>query len=291
MYTKLKWILGILGCILLMILDGFFIVNQTHQTIVLQFGEFIRGYKDPGLKFKVPFLQTVVHYDKRVLGYDLPPISVTLIDQKRLVVDTYTRYRISDPLTFYRAIQPANETGTRLRLEAVVSSSVRNVLGRSTLAKMLSTERSAIMREIEKEVSQKAKPWGIEIVDVRIIRTELPSENRQAIFNRMNAELDRYAKENRAKGDEIAQKTRAHADRKKVVLLAEAERDAKLLEAKGAAEAIEIATKAYSKDKEFYEVFRILNLGEQSLTSNSELIISSEGPMGEIIKKIFSSKS
>ena len=197
--------LGLLVFLMVMISTSVFTVDQTSQAIVLQFGEWRKVHTTPGLKFKIPFIQEVTFYDKRVLDYDLPPIQITTGDQKRLVVDTYTRYRISDPLLFFRTIKPASEMGAQMRLEALISSSVRNVLGKIPLRTMLSAERSGIMHQIEQEVRSMATPLGLEIIDVRIIRTELPIENRNAVFARMNAELGRFAMENRAKGAEAAQ--------------------------------------------------------------------------------------
>ncbi len=260
-----------------------FIVDQTQQAVVLQFGESRQVHKEPGLKFKLPFIQEVTLYDKRILAYDLPPIHITTVDQKRLVVDTYTRYRIEDPLVFFRSVKPAGEIGAQMRLETLISSSVRNVLGKVELRTMLSVERSKIMQQILDEVRTMAKPLGIYIVDIRIIRTELPKENRDAVFARMNSELDRFAKENRAKGAEIAQGIRSKAEKDRTVLLAEAQKKAQTIRGEGDAEAIRIATEAYGKDIDFYTFYRTMETYRESFEDNTNLVLSTESSLMEFL--------
>lgn len=259
--------------------SSLFTVEQTSQALVLQFGECRNVHTEPGLKFKIPFIQEVVFYEKRILDYDLPPIHITTQDQKRLVVDTYTRYRIEDPLLFFKTVKPANEIGSRLRLEAIISSAVRNVLGKAALRNMLSHERSKIMRQIEEEVRAAAKPLGITIVDVRIIKTELPIENRNAVFARMNSELDRFAKENRAKGEEVAQSIKAIADKEKTILLAEAQKQSEILKGEGDAQAIKIATATFSKHANLYKFYRTLETYTHIFDVETNVIISTDNPL------------
>lgn len=254
-----------------------FIVDQTTQAIVLQFGEWKKVHTDPGLKFKVPWIQDILFYDKRVLDYDLPPIHITTGDQKRLVVDTYTRYKICDPLLFYRTIKPASALGAQMRLEALISSSVRNILGKIPLRTMLSSERSEIMHQIEKEVRSLSAPLGLEIIDVRIIRTELPIENRNAVFARMNAELGRFAMENRAKGAEASLGIRADADKEVVIIIANAEQQAQFLRAQGETESIKIATEAYSPYKDLYSFYRTMEIYQKTLNNaDTNLVLSTD---------------
>jgi membrane protease subunit HflC len=257
-------------------LSSVFTLDQRQAAIVLQFGESKHVYTEPGLKFKIPLIQEVIILEKRVLDFDLPPVHITMGDQKRLVVDVYARYRIDDPLKFYRTIKPANENGAKARLEALISSSVRNVLGKVPLRNLLSAERSTIMQQIEKEVRNMAQPLGISMVDVRIIRTELPTENREAVFARMNAELERFAMENRAKGSEVAQTIRAQADKECTILLAQAQQTANKNRGLGESEAIRITTSAFSKDVEFYSYFRALENYRLAFDNNANFVVSSD---------------
>ena len=260
--------------LLILLGDSLFIVDQVTQAIVLRFGEYRRIHTEPGLKIKIPFIEETIAYEKRVLDYDLPSIYVTTQDQKRLVVNTYTRYKISDPLKFFQSVKPASEVGARLRLEAIISSSVRNVLGKVELRSMLRKERSDTMHQILEEVRAIAMPLGITIVDVRIIRTELPSENRNAVFARMNSELVRFAKENRAKGEEAAIAIRATADKERTIILAEANRKSEEIRGCGDAKAIEIAAVAFGADPEFYEFYRTLESYKQAIKPGSSFLLS-----------------
>lgn len=273
------FLLGLIAAVILFISTSVFTVDQTSQAIVLQFGEWRKVYTTPGLKFKIPFIQDVSYYDKRVLDYDLPPIHITTGDQKRLVVDTYTRYRISDALLFFRTIKPASELGAQMRLEALISSSVRNVLGKIPLRTMLSAERSDIMRQIEQEVRAMAAPLGLEIIDVRIIRTELPIENRNAVFARMNAELGRFAMENRAKGAEAAQGIRAEADKESIIILAQAEQQAQTLRGQGEGDAIKIAIEAFGSHKELYKFYRTMETYKKSFNTETNIVLSTDNEL------------
>jgi len=260
--------------LLILLGDSLFIVDQVTQAIVLRFGEYRRIHAEPGLKIKIPFIEETIAYEKRILDYDLPSIYVTTQDQKRLVVNTYTRYKISDPLKFFQSVKPASEIGARLRLEAIISSSVRNVLGKVELRSMLRKERSDTMLQILEEVRAIAMPLGITIVDVRIIRTELPNENRNAVFARMNSELVRFAKENRAKGEEAAIAIRATADKERTIILAEANRKSEEIRGGGDAKAIEIAAIAFGADPEFYEFYRTLESYKQAIKPGSSFLLS-----------------
>ena len=255
-----------------------FVVNQKNQAVVLQFGEFKAIHNEPGLKFKLPFIQEVTFYEKRIIDFDSDPISVTTVDEKRLNVDAYVRYRIIDALAFFRSIKPADENGARMRLKTIVSSSIRNVLGKVELRKLLSAERVSIMKKIQDDVVNLTKSLGLEIVDVRIVRTELPPENRSAVFDRMNSILIRYAKENRAKGDEIARGVRANAERERAVLLAEAQQKAQGVRGKGDALAMEITNKAFGVDIEFYNFYRSLDSYRQTMQAETSMVLSADHP-------------
>ncbi len=269
----------ILGAVLTLLNFMMFTVDQTKQAIVLRFGALTHVHTDPGLKLRIPFIDEVIFYEKRVLDYDLPPIPITTIDQKRLVVDTYTRYVIKDPVLFFQTIKPANEGGVRLRLETIISSSVRNVLGKIELRKLLTEERAQIMRKIEEEVKTLAKGLGIEIIDVRIIKTELPSENRNAVFARMNAELNRIASENRAKGSEVAQGIRAKAEAEQTIILAEAQKKAQQIRGEAEGKAIQITAVELGKDVHFYQFYKSMQIYDESLTSQTSFILSTDNDL------------
>lgn len=273
---KLMVLAGLVAAGLLAATTALFTVDQMQQAIVLQFGEARRVHTQPGLKFKIPFIQDVIMLEKRVLDFDLPPVYITTGDQKRLVVNVYARYRIDDPLQFYRTIKPAHEVGAKTRLETLISSSVRNVLGKVPLRSMLSVERSQIMSQIERDVKNMAKPLGIDMVDVRIIRTELPAENRDAVFARMNAELDRFAMENRAKGSEMAQTIRAQADKECTIILAQAQKKANEDRGQGESEAIRITTEAFGRDVEFYNYYRALENYKEAFGNDATFVISND---------------
>lgn len=258
--------------------SSIFVVDQVNQTVVLQFGEAKAFHNEPGLKFKLPFIQEVMFYEKRIIDYDSDPISVMTVDQKRLNVDAYVRYRIVDALSFFRSVSPANEIGARMRLDAVVSSSIKNVLGKVELRKLLSAERVSIMKQIRDEVTVLSKSLGLEIVDVRIIRTELPTENRRAVFDRMNSILIRTAKQNRAEGDEKARGIRANAERERAVLLAEAQQKAQGVRGKGDATAMDITNKAFGVDIEFYNFYRSLESYRHTMQSETSMVLSADHP-------------
>lgn len=275
-FTASYLIVGLV--VLLLLISGgiFFTVQQTQQAIVLQFGELKHVHDIPGLKLKLPLIQEVLYYERRVLDFDLQPITVTTADQKRLEVNTYSRYRIADPVMFFQSIKPSNEAGAQMRLETIISSSVRNVLGRVPLRNLLSEERSKIMLQILQEIRHLASPLGIDIVDIRIIRTELPPANRDAVFARMNAELDRIAKENRAKGFEIAQGIKAKAEKERTVLLAEAQKNAQTVKGEGEAQAMQIATQALGIDPNFYNFYRSMQVYRESFSDDTTLVFSTD---------------
>ncbi len=270
---------ALLAVVFLGLSSSVFMINQMQQAIVLQFGELRRVIQDPGLKFKIPFIQEVIIYDKRVLDFDLPATDITLGDQKRVRVDTYTRYRISDPIQFFKSVKPANELGTARRLEALVGSTVRNVLGKVELRELLSEKRSKIMHQINEEVKILTKSLGLDIIDLRIVRTELPAENRPAVFNRMNADLQRFAKENRATGDEKAQEIKSTAEKERTTLLAEASKDALILRGEGDSKAIAIIADSMGRDPEFYGFYKSMETYETILKPETTLILSSDNEL------------
>ncbi|HEX3863977.1 MAG TPA: protease modulator HflC [Stellaceae bacterium] len=255
---------------------SFFIVDQTEQALVLRLGEVRRVIRDPGLQLKQPFVENVVYYDKRILDFEPPPEEVIVSDQKRLVIDSYTRYRIANPLMFYQTA--GNESGMRARLTALVSGSLRRVLGNVTLSDILSQKRAAIMRQIRDEVAEQAKSFGIVVVDVRLRRADLPEENNQAIYARMQSEREQQARQYRGEGAEAAQTVRANAERERTVILAEAQRDGQRLRGEGDAQAVKIYADAFSQDKQFFAFYRSLQAYRNAFNGrDTSFVLSPEG--------------
>jgi modulator of FtsH protease HflC len=248
-------------------MSSLFTVDQTEQALVLEFGQPRRVIRAPGLQVKQPFIQNVIIYDRRLLDFEPPPEEVIASDQKRLVVDTYARYRITDPLLFYQTA--GTEAAVRARLGALVSGSLRQVIGNVTLSALLSPERAKIMRQIRDEVAGQAKPFGIDVVDVRIRRADLPPQNSEAIYARMRSERQQQAAQYRGEGSEAAQTVRANADRERTVILADAQRTGQKLRGKGDAQAIDIYAEAYDQDKEFFAFYRSLQAYRGALDSNN----------------------
>ncbi len=256
--------------------SALFIVDQTEQALVLQFGQPRRVIRDPGLWVKRPFIQNVIVYDKRVLDFEPPPEEVIASDQKRLVVDTYTRYRIVDPLLFYQTV--SSEAGVRSRLAAIVSSSLRRVLGSVTLSDVLSEKRAGIMHHIRDEVAAEAKNFGVDVVDVRLRRADLPQENSEAIYARMQSERQQQAAQYRGEGAEAAQTVRANAERERTVILADAQRDAQKMRGEGDAESIKIYADAYSQDKDFFAFYRSMEAYRDAFNGQTtSFVLSPEG--------------
>ena len=251
-------ILTVLGIVLVVLgilaSSALFTVQQTEQALVLQFGDPKRLIQKPGLKFKMPFLQNVVYFDRRVLDFDPPAEEVIAADQKRLVINVISRFRIVDPLRFYQSV--GNEAVVRGRLTATISASLRRVIGSVTLSSVLSEEREKIMNTVRDQVNVEAAQFGIDIIDVRIRRTDLPEENSQAIYARMQSEREREAREFRAQGAELAARIRSRADRERVVILAEAQKQSQILRGHGDGESWRIYADAYTRDSEFYRFYR-----------------------------------
>jgi modulator of FtsH protease HflC len=273
-------ILAVIGVLLvasgILLSSSLFIVDQTEQALVLQLGEVRRVVREPGLQFKRPFVENVIFYDKRVLDFEPPYEEVIVSDQKRLVVDTYTRYRIENPLLFYQTV--GTEAGVRARLSALVTGSLRRVLGSVTLYDILSAKRSAIMTQIRDDVAAQAKALGIEVVDVRLRRADLPEENSQAIYARMQSEREQQARQFRSEGAEAAQNVRANAERERTVILAEAQRDAQRVRGDGDAQAVKTYGDAFGQDPEFFTFYRSLQAYREALNGeDTSFVLTPEG--------------
>jgi membrane protease subunit HflC len=259
--------LVILAGIAVVLYGSLFTVNQTQQALVLQFGEPKRTIQEPGLAFKLPFIQDVVYYEKRVLSL-IPQDAeeVILSDQKRIVVDAYARYQIEDPLLFFQTVR--NELGARGRLEAIIDSSVRRALGRETLGSILTGQRNDITRSIGDEVNASVKALGIQIIDVRLRRADYPESTSQNIFNRMKSEREREAKEFRATGEEEAQKIRADAEKTRTVIISEAQRTSQETRGMGDGKAIQIYADSFGRDPEFFAFYRSMEAYTKSMGSD-----------------------
>lgn len=266
--------------------SSMFTVHQTQQVLITQFGEPKRVVREPGLNVKIPFIQTVIGFDRRLLDFDAPGQEVILGDQRRIVVDTFTRYRITNPLRFYQTVG-ATETGIRLRLGPIVSSTLRNTLGSETLLAVLSADRARIMGEIRQRVNNEAQSFGIEVTDVRIRRADLPEENTQAILSRMQSERERVAREQRAEGAEQAQRIRASAERERTVLLAEAQSQSEILRGQGDQAAIRIFAEAFQKDPEFFQFWRTMQAMREAFSDGeTRLLLSPESDFFKYFRTI-----
>ena len=257
-----------------------FIVKEVNQAIVLQFGDPKRIIMNPGINFKIPFIQNVVFLDKRILNLDTPPEEVIASDQKRLIVDAFARFQIVDPLKFY--ISVGNERVARSRLSTIINSRIRSVLGTQRLQTLLSADRTNQMALIQDGVNNEAENFGIKIVDVRIKRADLPQANSDAIYKRMQTEREREAKEFRAKGAEMAAEITANADKEVTVILANAEKSSQILKGEGDGRRNKIFADAFGQDPDFFAFYRAMQAYEKALIGGETSLILS--PDSEFFK-------
>jgi membrane protease subunit HflC len=269
----LKILIPILGAIGFLGYMTFFTVNEIQQAIILQFGDPKRVIQKAGLNYKIPFIQNVVLLDKRILNLDAPSEEVIASDQKRLIVDAFARFKIKDPLKFY--ISVGNERVARSRLSTIINSRIRGVLGKEELATLVSKERARLMDKITQDVNSEASKLGIEIIDVRIKRADLPQANSEAVYRRMQTERLREAKEFRAEGAEIAQTVRSTADKEVTIILAEANKKSEILKGEGDGKRNKIFADAFGKDPDFFSFYRAMQSYEKSLISGDTSLILS----------------
>ena len=260
-------ILGVVGY------QAIVIVQEINQAIVLQFGDPKKIITKSGLNFKIPFIQNVVYLDKRVLNLDNPPEEVIAADQKRLIVDAFARFKIVDPLKFY--ISVGNERVARQRLATIINSRIRGVLGKQDLTTLLSVDRAKQMSIIQSDVNTEAQNFGIEIVDVRIKRADLPQANSEAIYARMQTERQREAKEFRAQGAEIATKIKSTADTEVTVILANAKKKSEIMKGEGDGLRNKIFANAFGKDPKFFGFYRAMQSYEKALIGGETSLILS----------------
>lgn len=255
----------------------FFTVDEREQVVITQFGEYIRTIQQPGLAFKLPFLQTVNRFDQRILVSDAPQAEYLTQDKKRLVADPVTRWRISDPLLFYKTVR--DESGARARLDDLVFSELRREVASLTFAAVIGAKREPIMDAVAASARAKAHEFGIEVVDVRIKRADLPKEVQASVFARMQAEREREAKRYRSEGEEEAAKLRAQTDKERTIVLAEAEQTAQKLRGEGDGAATTIYAAAYGKDPEFFAFLRSLQAYELFLGKRTTLLLSADSDL------------
>jgi len=272
-------VLGVLG------LSTVFIVDERQRVLVLQFGQIKDVRAEPGLAFKLPIIQNVVRYDDRIQSLDTQQQEVTPLDDRRLVVDAFARWRISDVVQFRQAVGAGSIPLAESRLDGILRAQLREVLGSVTSNEILSADRVALMNRIRDAARQRALAIGIEVIDVRIKRTELPSQNLNATFQRMQAERAREAADERARGQEAAQRVRAQADRTAVELVSEAQRDSEIIRGEADAERNAIYAEAFGRDPEFFAFYRSLRAYERAIKGeNSTLVISPDSEFFEYLK-------
>jgi membrane protease subunit HflC len=273
MRAFLAFVVVLLGAAALAVYFSFFIVHQNEQALVLEFGKPKRVIKHPGLHWKIPVVETVDYFDKRILDLDTQPQEVTASDQKRIVVDAFARYKITDPLRFYQTVR--DERMVRTRLGPIVESSLRRVLGASTFQDVVRDKREVLMKRIAKQVNDEGKDFGLEVVDVRIKRADLPEQNSKSVFERMRAERQREAAEFRAQGAAEANRIKATADREATVIKAEATRKGELLRGEGDAERNRIFADAFGRDQDFFSFYRSMQAYEHGMKSGDTRMLLS----------------
>jgi len=262
-----------------------FTVTQTEQVLITQFGQPIRVISTPGLHVKVPFVQTVISFDRRLLDYETSGEEVILADQRRLIVDSFTRFRITDPLRYFQAVGSA-EDAIRARLNSVVTSALRRVLGNEQLLNVLSADRGRIMGLIRGQVSDEMRAFGVAIEDVRLRRADLPEENTQAVLSRMKSERERIASQARAEGAEASARIRANAERDRTVLLAEARATADRSRGEGEQQSIKIYADAFQQDTKFYEFYRTMQAYREAFgNGQSRLVLTPDSDFLRMLRQ------
>lgn len=286
MIKRLPILLGALAVAVFVLTSSIFIVDERQQALKLQFGQVVgktEGYRDPGLYFKVPIIQSVVFYEKRILPLASTELEVTPLDDRRLVVDAFARWRIVDPVRFRQAV--TSEQAALPRLESILNASLREVLGSVPASVILSDSRADLMNRIRDSARLSASALGVQIVDVRLRRVDLPQQNLQATFQRMQAEREREAADERARGAEAAQRVRANADRQAIELVSEARRESEIIRGQADARRNRVFATAFGQDPEFFAFFRSLRAYETSLGGeNSSLVIT---PNSEFFDYLF----
>lgn len=271
--------------LLIAALSTVFIVDERQKALVLQFGQIVKVQEDPGLGFKIPLIQEVVRYDDRILSRDLDPLEVTPSDDRRLVVDAFARYRIVDVEQFRRAVGAGGEAAAERRLDSILRAQTREVLGSVSSNDILSVDRAGLMLRIRNGAIAEARALGLQVIDVRLKRTDLPPANLNATYERMKAERDREAADERARGNEAAQRIRALADRTVIELVSEAQREGQIIQGEADARRNEIFAEAFGADPEFFEFYRSMTAYQRSLQpGNSTMVLSPDNEFFNYLK-------
>ncbi|MFQ6607678.1 MAG: protease modulator HflC [Fidelibacterota bacterium] len=268
--------------IVLFLWFSLYTIDETQQATLLEFGRPVgEAVQIPGLHFKLPW-RTVIKMEKRILEYDVEPQAIITLDKKKLEVDNYARWRIADPLLFYRSVRTLN--GALSRIDPIVYSELRVELGKHELSEIVDKRRVKIMKTVSKKTQEKLAEYGIDIIDVRIKRADLSKENERAVFDRMRAERLRKAKQYRSEGEEEALMIRAETDKEKTIILAEAYKQSQILRGEGDAKAVEIYAQAFKSDPQFYEFIRTLEAYEKVVDNKSTLILSTDSDLFDLLK-------
>lgn len=263
---------AILGLSLLVAWESFFYVDETEVAIVTEFGAYKRSVTHPGPQFKVPFLQQVDSMESRIMGSDAPPAEYLTLDKKRLVADPVTRWRIKDPLRFYMTLH--DQFGAKARIDDIVNSELRRELASHDFGSIIGNDREVLMEKVTLNTREQTKPFGIEVLDIRIKRADLPREVQESVFQRMRAERDRVAKQYRSEGEEKAATIRAETDKQKTIILAKAYEESQNTRGEGDASSTNTYARAYGKDPEFYAFVRKLEAYEKAIDADSTLVLS-----------------
>ncbi len=261
-------------------IDSLFIIPQTKFGVVFQFGEAVSIDESPGLKAKIPFIQNVRVFDKRLLPLDIEPKEIFASDSKRVIVDAFARYRITDPIAFYKTVN--NLESVKVRLSSIIDSSLRKIIGEVPLLTLLSEKRENIMQRINQSANDKIQRFGIEIVDVRILRADLPKSNSREVYARMRSDREKTANRIRDEGSQEATRIKAEGERKKSVIIADAKKSAQIYRGKADAQAAKIYNRSFDKDREFYNFYRSMDVYKNSLDSDTTQYLLN--PDNEIFK-------
>lgn len=279
------FILPVIVVLVIVALSAIFIVDERQKALVLQFGRVVDVKEDPGLSFKIPLIQDVVYYDDRILSREVGPLEITPLDDRRLVVDAFARYRIVDVRQFRQAVGAGGVTTAESRLDSILRAQTREVLGSVSSNDILSSDRAALMLRIREAARNEANALGLEVIDVRLMRTDLPQANLEATFARMRAEREREAADEIARGKEAAQRIQAQADRTVVELVSEAQREAEVTRGEADAERNAIFAEAFGADPEFFEFYRSLTAYTRALQEgNSSMVLSPDSEFFDYLK-------
>ena len=287
MNKSTKKILIIITLALIVFQSSFFTVDQRQQVLILQFGEPIRAIDTPGIKFKMPFIQNAIFFEKRIIDLSLPEQEVIASDQKRLIINAFTKFQIIDPLKFYTTV--GSSYGLSSKLSGILDSSLRQVIGEVTLNELLTENRGNIMKKIKDAVGSSSEIFGIKIIDVRIMRADLPKENSDAIYARMQTEREKEAREIRAKGAEEADKIRAEANKEKTIIIAEAKKNSDIVRGNGESESNKIYASSFGRDPEFADFYRSMSAYKTAFSNDKTKMIIS--PDSDFFKYFNNSKN